>query len=485
MKTGDYYLSPRSCEILGYKADEQEQIPKSLQELVHPKDLPTTEERLHAHLEGKIPLFEIKHRLLTKSGDWKWVLTRGKTVHGEKDDGNIRITGTSSDITERKTLAEQLRQSQKMEAIGHLAGGMAHDFNNMLSAILGHAEIAMLRRSPSDTVSPHLKKIEEAALRSAELVRQLLAFARKQTIAPKVLDLNDMSAAITKMLRRVIAEDIDLSWLPGSALWKIKMDPSQFDQLLINLCINARDAISGVGEIIIETKNITFTPEYCKIHRGFVPGEYVMLAVSDNGCGMSEDVQKNIFEPFLTTKEMGKGTGLGLATVYGIVKQNKGFINLYSETDKGTTFKVYLPRVFGEALDLPDEIMMEVPKGHGEAILLVEDQPAMWKVAEILLKELEYIVFSADTPGEAIDLLKSHIDEIQLLITDVVMPEMNGRELAKLICAIKPEIKCLYTSGYTANVIAHHGVLDEDVNFLPKPFSLNDLALKIHQTLTP
>ena len=394
------------------------------------------------------------------------------------------------DISERKkaeqekiSLEAQLHQARKMESVGQLAGGVAHDFNNMLSAILGHAELAMRRCSPSESVLSHLKGIEEASLRSADLVKQLLAFARKQTIAPIVLDVNDMSAAILKILRRVIGEDIDLSWLPGSDLWKVKMDPSQIDQLLVNLSVNARDAITGVGKIVIETKNVTFDLDYCEVNRDFIPGEYVMLAVSDNGCGMSKDMQENIFEPFFTTKEMGKGTGLGLATVYGIVKQNQGFINLYSEPDKGTTFRIYLPRFIGKDMALPPEITVGAPKGRGEAVLLVEDEAAIREVAQRMLKELGYVVFIAGTPGEAIKLMETHTAEIQLLITDVVMPEMNGRELAELIRDIKPEVKCLFTSGYTANVIAHHGVLDEDVYFLAKPFSMNDLAVKVHQAM--
>ncbi len=384
---------------------------------------------------------------------------------------------------EKIRLESQLHQAQKMESVGQLAGGVAHDFNNMLSAILGHAEIAMMRSSPSDMVASHLKGIEEAALRSADLVKQLLAFARKQTIAPRVLDINDMSATILKMLHRIIGEDIDLSWQPGSDLWKIHVDPSQLDQLLVNLCVNARDAITGGGKIIIETRNSIFDQQYCQLHTGFVPGEYVMLSVSDDGCGMSKDIQEQIFEPFFTTKELGQGTGLGLATVYGIVKQNNGFINIYSEPEKGTTFRVYLPRYIGEEIGIPSEILRDVPRGNREQVLLVEDESVMREVAVTLLEELNYKVYSASTPGEAIELIKKHHDDVMLLITDVVMPEMNGRELAQIINGINPDIRCLFTSGYTANVIAHHGVLDEDVWFLPKPFSMNDLAIKVHEAL--
>ncbi len=394
------------------------------------------------------------------------------------------------DITEQKNaeqeklrLESQLHQSRKMESVGQLAGGVAHDFNNMLSAILGHAELAKMQCSRSDSVLSHLKGIEKAALRSSDLVKQLLAFARQQTIAPKVLDVNYMSGAMLKMLGRIIGEDIELSWMPGLDLWKIKMDPSQVDQLLVNLCVNARDAIRGVGRITIETKNVTFDEAYCGVNLNFLPGDYMMLAVSDDGCGMSKEIIEHIFEPFFTTKDMGEGTGLGLATVYGIVKQNKGFINVYSEPDSGTTFRIYLPRCLENGSTEVAEFIKDVPKGKGEILLLVEDESLILGVAKVMLEELGYEVLIAAKPQEAIDLVKNDTAGIQLLITDVIMPEMNGRQLAKLIRDIRPEVKCLYTSGYTANVIAHHGVLDEDVCFLPKPFSMHDLAVKVRQAL--
>ena len=298
-----------------------------------------------------------------------------------------------------------------------------------------------------------------------------------------MLDLNETVEGMLKMLRRLIGEDIDLSWLPGKDLWPVKMDPSQIDQILANLCVNARDAISGVGKMTIETGNRIFDEDYCAAHPGFVPGEYVMLAVSDNGCGMDKETQLHIFEPFFTTKEMGKGTGLGLATVYGIVKQNNGFINVYSEPGQGTTFSIYLPRHIGKAEQTQKEDPSE-PAAHGsETILLVEDEPTVLEMTRMMLEKLGYTVLAAATPGEAIRLAEAHTGEIHLLMTDVVMPEMNGRDLVRNLLTRYPNLKSLFMSGYTADVIAHHGVLDPGVNFIQKPFSIKNLAAKVREVL--
>jgi two-component system cell cycle sensor histidine kinase/response regulator CckA len=396
------------------------------------------------------------------------------------------------DVTEYKRAEEeklqlnvQLLQAQKLESVGRLAGGMAHDFNNMLSAIIGHAELALMKNAASEPTHPDLEAIRETAFRSADLVRQLLAFARKQTVAPKVLDLNRNVARTLSMLRRMIGEDIDLAWRPGTGLWPVKIDPSQIDQLLANLCINARDAISGVGRVTIETANVTFDEAHCSVHPDCLCGEYVMLSVGDDGCGMDKGALDQIFEPFFTTKEAGKGTGLGLATVYGIVKQNEGFINVNSEPGKGSTFKLYLPRCVEETAEPMTASAAEVPNARGETVLLVEDEAAILTVVQAMLEKLGYRVLPAATPSEALRQAEAHADEIQLLITDVVMPEMNGRELAKLIDDIKPGLKCLFTSGYMDDVIATRGVLHAGVHFLQKPFSTKDLAAKVRQALEP
>jgi len=360
---------------------------------------------------------------------------------------------------------------------------VAHDFNNMLSVIIGYAAIAMDDVDPSQSLYNKLEQIRKAGERSADLTRQLLAFARKQTVAPKVLDINETLEGMTNMLQRLIGEDLNLTWIPGKTVWQVKVDPSQIDQILVNLCVNARDAIVDVGKITIETGNAAFDEIYCKDHVGFIPGEYVLLAVSDNGCGMDSVTRDNAFEPFFTTKESGKGTGLGLATVYGIVKQNNGFVNVYSEPGLGTTFKIFLPRHQTKTSGLPEKrIERPVQRGH-ETILLVEDEPAILDMTTEMLEKMGYTVMAAGTPGEAINLAQEYVGELNLLLTDVVMPEMNGRNLAKTLLSLYPNIMRLFMSGYTANVIAHHGVLEEGLNFIQKPFSMEELGAKVREAL--
>ncbi len=393
------------------------------------------------------------------------------------------MISTVWDVTDRKSLEAQLLQAQRMEAVGRLAGGVAHDYNNILGIILGYAELALAKAAPGDPLQEDLREIITAAKRSAEITRQLLAFARRQTITPIVLDLSQTVEGMLKMLRRLIGEDIDLAWLPRVDDWRVKMDPAQIDQILANLCINARDAISGVGKITIETDKVTFDEAYCVDHLDFIPGEYVMLAVSDNGCGMDRETREHLFEPFFTTKGMGKGTGLGLSTVYGIVKQNNGFINVYSEPGKGSTFRVYLPRNTEGAVSAAAPARREASRGHGETILLVEDEQAFLNMGKAMLERLGYRVLAAANPAVAMEMAAEHAGEVRLVITDVVMPDMNGRDLADRLNALHPNLKCLYMSGYTANAIAHRGVLDEGVRFIQKPFSFEELATKVREAL--
>ncbi|MFZ5565316.1 MAG: PAS domain S-box protein, partial [Thermodesulfobacteriota bacterium] len=384
---------------------------------------------------------------------------------------------------ERDKLQAQLIQAQKMESVGRLAGGVAHDFNNMLNVILGYTELALQGMPPTDPLYEDLKEILSAARRSSDITRQLLAFARKQTIAPVALDLNETVEGMLKMLRRLIGEDIDLVWKPGTGLWPVNMDPAQVDQILANLLVNARDAISGVGKVTIETENVALDEHYCADRPDFVPGEYVLLAVSDDGCGMDRKTMDHLFEPFFTTKGVGEGTGLGLATVYGIVRQNSGFINVYSEPGQGATFKIYLPRHAGEAAAEQLFTGIETLYGTGESVLVVEDEPSVLKLANKMLAGMGYTVLATPGPKAALELAQRHTGPIDLLITDVVMPEMSGRELAEKLETVHPGLRVLYMSGYTANVIAHRGILDEGVRFIQKPFNKRDLARKVREAL--
>lgn len=432
--------------------------------------------------------YVLELELVTAKGNHKWVKTICYPVI--ENDKVVKLRGSFQDVTERKKaegerekLQMQLNQAQKMESVGRLAGGVAHDFNNMLGVILGYAELAMDQTEKDQPLYSALTEIQTAARRSADLTRQLLAFARKQTVVPEVLDLNAAVEGMLSMLRRLIGEDVDLVWQPGNHLGLVKIDPSQIDQILANLCVNARDAIGDNGKITVETNDVDIDGGYQARYADFLPGKYVLLAVSDNGNGMDEDTQRKLFEPFFTTKELGRGSGLGLATVYGIVKQNNGFINVYSELGLGTTFKIYLPRhATEEEHRLKKELIVPVARGR-ETILLVEDEPAILKMTAKMLEQLGYKVLKTDVPSEALDLARTHAGKIRLLMTDVVMPGINGRALVERILPTNPGLKCLFMSGYTSNVIAHHGVLDEGVLFIQKPFSKQDLAAKIREAL--
>ena len=386
------------------------------------------------------------------------------------------------DITEKLSLESQLIQAQKMESIGRLAGGVAHDFNNMLSVILGYGQMILEMTQPDNPLHEYAQEIYAAGVRSTNITRQLLAFARKQNITPQVLDLNANVEEMLKMLRRLIGEDINLVWRPASA-WPVNIDPSQLEQILANLCVNARDAIDGVGKITIETAIKTFDEAYCSEHPGFILGDFTLLSVSDDGCGMDKDVQSKLFEPFFTTKEQGKGTGLGLATIYGIVKQNNGFINVYSEPIKGTIFKIYLPRHSEQENKSEKHKIATIPRGQGEIVLVVEDEASILKLTARILNDFGYVVVTANSPKEAVDFVKGYRESIDLIITDVIMPEMNGRDLVNVLLTIQPNMKCLFMSGYTSTVIASQGVLAEGMHFIQKPFSANDLGAKVHEAL--
>jgi len=385
---------------------------------------------------------------------------------------------------ERQKLQGDLAQAQKMDSIGRLAGGVAHDFNNMLSVILGYTELALQQSAPAEPMYELLEEIQGAAKRSADLTRQLLAFARKQTTMPKVLDLAQTVTSMLKILRRLIGEDTEFSFVAASDLWPVKIDPAQVDQMLANLCVNARDAIKGIGKISIELTNATLDGEFCRQNPGAVQGPYVALQVADTGGGMSRETLDHLFEPFYTTKEVGRGTGLGLATVYGIVKQNNGYVAVTSEPGRGTSFRIFLPKFTEEAAGTAPAAGPATPsRGQGETVLLMEDEPGIINIVKSMLTRLGYNVLVASSPKDALDTFGAQKGTVRLVITDVVMPGMNGRELVSRIKAVEPAIKCLFMSGYTADIIAQHGVIEEGLHFIQKPFSIQDLAREVEAAL--
>jgi PAS domain S-box-containing protein len=486
--TNELSWSEQMCRIFEIYSKDSSPSYSDLLDVVHPEDRDTVI-RATAHAVKNLTPFEIVHRLKMKDGRVKYVQARGEVL-GDSEGRPLRSVGTVQDITkdklveeEKSSLEAQLQHAQRMESVGRLAGGVAHDFNNMLGVILGHAEIMIEGLDPTSPLLPPLDEIRKAASRSADLTRQLLAFARKQAVTPKVLNLNMAIADMLKMLQRLIGEDIHLTWQPAPDLWSIKVDPAQIDQILANLCVNARDAIADIGKITIETRNSTFDDNYCATHPGFLTGEYVRIAVSDSGSGMDKETLGHIFEPFFTTKAAGTGTGLGLATVYGVVRQNNGFINVYSELEHGATFEIYLPRYISSGTSARSEgtTASSLP-GH-ETILLVEDESSILELITIMLRRQGYTVLAANNPAEALRLGHQHAETIDLLLSDVVMPEMNGRDLAKKLQSIIPNVKRLFMSGYTADVIAHHSVIDEGMSFIQKPFSTKELAAKVREVL--
>jgi PAS domain S-box-containing protein len=384
---------------------------------------------------------------------------------------------------ERELLQTQLLQAQKLESIGRLAGGVAHDFNNMLSVINGHAEMALEEIPASHPLYESLWNILNAGRRSASLTRQLLAFARQQTIQPRVINLNQIVSGMLRLLGRLIGEDIELCWSPDAALWRARVDPSQIDQILANLAVNARDAIHGGGKVTLSTSNQVLAESDCSGIEGSAPGQYVCLSMADTGCGMDAQTLEHIFEPFFTTKKVGEGTGLGLSTVYGVVKQNGGFIGVHSEVGKGTTFKVYLPRADSVLTTTAETEAIFEPARAGETLLVVEDEETVLAMVRGQLEEAGYTVLATTSPEHAVELAASYQGTIHLLVTDLIMPCMNGRELARALAAARPGLKCLYMSGYPADVAAHHGIIDAGLQIIQKPFSLRTLAKAVREVL--
>jgi len=475
-----YYVSPQVEQILGYTQDEWLSISRNWAQLIHPDDLPTVVAAEEASAKGEP--FQAEFRIRRKDGREVWLNDTGVVVQGSEE--HPVMEGIMVDITERKLLETQLQQSRKMEAVGRLAGGIAHDFNNLLTIITGYTDLALSRPGVPLELRTDIERVESAAGRAAALVRQLLAFSRKQVLQPKTLDLNAIVVNMDSLLRRLIDDNIEMVTRVQHDLGKVKADPAQIEQVIMNLVVNARDAMPNGGRLVLETTNLDLDAAYASEHVSVKPGHYVMLAVSDTGIGMDEQTLAHIFEPFYTTKESGRGTGLGLSTVYGIVKQSGGYIWVYSEPGKGSTFKLYLPRV-AEALEesAPQPAQLEDKRGT-ETVLLVEDEEAVRDLIVTILSHRGYEVVVARHPAHAEEIATRFPREIHLLLTDVVMPGTSGRELAARIGARRPGIRVLYMSGYTENVITSGGMLEKGLAFLQKPFSPAVLSQKVREVLS-
>lgn len=476
-------FNDKASEMVGYSRAELREM--TIEQLHPPEEWKRVGEIFaHVAVKGSISGTSGLH-YLTKDGRLLDIEASG--VRLELGDRTVKLS-IVRDLTERRRAHEQrhklerrLIQAQKMESIGRLAGGIAHDFNNMLSVILGHVEMIKSRLSREDPILRQILEIEKAAIHSRDITRQLLTFSRSRPIAPEPLQLNDHIKEIQKTLVRLIGEDIQLHFRPGKDLWTIRFDPCQMDQVIMNLAVNARDAMPDGGGLSFETANMVVDAATHNLHSCVAPGEYVLLEMSDNGIGMTRETLLYIFEPFFTTKERGRGTGLGLATVYGIVKQNGGFIKVYSEPNLGTTFKVYIPRS-DEKEAPPKEKEAPLTSGAG-TILLVEDAESVRELITEILETIGYTVLAPKTPSQALTLVEKEDVPIDLLLTDVVMPEMNGVELWDKISASRPGLKVLFMSGYTPDVIAHRGILKEGLHFIQKPFSMRDIARKIREIM--
>jgi PAS domain S-box-containing protein len=473
------YASPAAARILGY--EEREHVGSSVFEHVHPDDLDRARAMFAESLAS--PGRPVYGRLRRRHKNGCYRQLEVVRVNWLDDPAISAIVTNYRDITDRLALEEQLMQSQKMEAIGRLAGGIAHDFNNLLTAILSYAGFALSALRSDDPLRDDINEIQKAGERAAALTYQLLAFSRRQILAPRVTDLNGVIDDLEKMLRRVLGEDIEFHTALAEWLAPTKLDPSQLEQVILNLAVNARDAMPNGGMLSIETANVALDAEYARQHSEVVPGAYVMLAISDSGVGMTSAVRARAFEPFFTTKEVGKGTGLGLSTVFGIVRQSGGHIWVYSEPDHGTTFKLYFP-VTNEALPpaFPRTRTLGLHSGT-EVVLVAEDEPAVRDIARKMLQRAGYVVLEASNGGEALLIAEQHKGAIDLLLTDVVMPRMSGRTLAERLLTVRPALKVLFMSGYTENAIVQHAVLDSDTQFVQKPLTPELLLRKVREVL--
>jgi two-component system cell cycle sensor histidine kinase/response regulator CckA len=472
-------VNQRLCDILGYSREEL--LACTFLDITHPDELELDRKQLRQFLTGEIQTLSREKRFIHKNGSDVWVdltVSFARDAAGKPDYFIVVI----QDITAKKQLEQEFLHAQRMEGVGQLAGGIAHDFNNLLTVIGGRSQLALARLTPAHPLRHDLDLIHKTSVRASMLTRQLLAFSRKQVLQPKVLDPNEQMRGSMKLLERIIGEDIELTFVPAADVGRICVDPGQLEQVIVNLVVNARDAMPTGGRLTIETTNVVLEADYAARHVGITPGAYVMLAVTDTGIGMSPAIQARLFEPFFTTKGPGKGTGLGLATVYGIVKQSGGHIRVYSEPGAGTTFKIYLPRTdAAPELEIADS-EADLPRG-AESVLLVEDEAEVRELAHEMLAELGYRVLEAPAPSDALVVAERHTGIIDLLLTDVVMPQMSGRALAQRIAAMRPETKVLFMSGYTDDAVVRHGVLEPGIDFLEKPFSPRALAVKVREVL--
>jgi PAS domain S-box-containing protein len=475
-------LDDKIEEVTGYSQNDFNSRRVTWQDLMFPEDAAQAK-RLFNEARKTNRFYVTEHRIRRRDGKVIWIQARNRLFLDVA--GKTRyLSGVFFDITERKTLEDQLIQAQKMEAVGILAGGMAHDFNNLLTAIMGYSDIMLMDLKEEDPLRHSAREIMKAADRGASLTNKLLAFSRKQILQPRVINLNAIVADIEKMLKPLIGEDIELvTHIPGD-LGLVKADPGQVEQILMNLAVNARDAMPQGGKLVIETEDVYLDEEYAGSHAGVSPGQHVMLAVTDSGVGMDAETMAHIFEPFFTTKESGKGTGLGLAMVYGIVKQSGGHIWVYSEPGQGTCFKIYFPIVEEGETVAAQPVLSPAQSLYGnETVLLVEDDAVLRRLVTGALRKYGYQAREAGSGEEALALGKTEKGRIDLLLTDVVMPGMNGRELAERLAVMQPGVKVLYMSGYTTNAIVHHGILDEEINFIQKPIKLRNLMQKVREIL--
>ncbi|MCC5875477.1 MAG: PAS domain S-box protein [Candidatus Sumerlaeia bacterium] len=449
---------------------------------IHPEDREMVISSIDRAVEGHGEEWEERYRFLKADGTHAWVIDRGFVARDEEGRA-VRMVGGIRDITKEVALEEQLRQSQRLEAVGHLTGGLAHDFNNLLTVVLGNTELLLEELDAGNRLRPLVEMIFQATERGSELTHRLLAFARRQALDPKVIDVSQLVSSMDSMLRRTLGEHIEIELIRGAGLWRVQVDPSQLESAILNLCINSRDAMLHGGKLTIETANVSINTEYADRNLEVSPGQYVLIAVSDTGDGIPREIIERVFEPFFTTKGEGKGTGLGMSMVYGFVKQSKGHIKVYSEPGEGTVVRIYLPRALGEVVEEIPSTKHSRPLGGNEVILLVEDDELVRHFAEFQLISLGYLVFVASNGPEALDVLQQH-PEIDLLFTDIVMPGgMNGRQLADRAKELRPDLKVLYTSGYTDNAIVHHGRLDPGAKLLGKPYGKAELARKIREVL--